>query len=176
MNGWKEIVASVAPTIATLLSGGNPLVGMAVGALSKALLGKADGSEDEIAAVLAQPNPDILARIKEAERDLKLGLANAGVKLEEIAGADRASARAREVSLQDPTTRRLAYMALFAFFMVLVFQFCLAVFHITVAAEVQRTLDITLGVLFAWVLAVKDYYLGSSAGSAAKNVMFAGKS
>jgi hypothetical protein len=33
----------------------------------------------------------------------------------------------------------------------------------------QRTLDVTTGVLFAWVLAVKDFYFGSSQGAVASN-------
>lgn len=169
-HDWKDVIGAVAPTIATILGG--PLAGMAVKAVSTAVLGRDDGSEDEIAAAVAGADPAILARIKEADAQLKRDLAAANVRLEEIAGADRASARQREVALQDPTTRRLAYMALAGFFAVLVGQFYIALNGIAIQTEVQRTLDITLGVLFAWVLAVKDYYLGSSKGSADKNILF----
>ncbi len=169
-NNWKDVLGAVAPTIATILGG--PLAGMAVKAVSTAVLGRDDGTEAEIATAVAGADPAALARIKEADAQLKRDLAAAGVRLEEIAGADRASARQREVALQDPTTRRLAYMALTGFFTVLAGQFYIALNGITIHTEVQRTLDVTLGVLFAWILAVKDYYLGSSAGSAQKNALF----
>lgn len=166
-NNWKDVVGAVAPTIATILGG--PLAGMAVKAVSTAVLGRDDGTEEDIASAMASADPQVLARIKEADAQLKRDLAAANVKLEEIAGADRASARDREVKLQDPTTRILAYIALAGFFGVLGGQFYIALNGIAINTEVQRTLDITLGVLFAWVLAVKDYYFGSSAGSAQKN-------
>lgn len=94
---WKGVLGAVAPTIATLLGG--PLAGAAVGALSTALLGKPDGTEAELAPLVASAAPDILLKIKEAEKELKLGLANAGVKLEEVAALDRGSARDREVKI-----------------------------------------------------------------------------
>ena len=46
---WKSIVKVVAPTIATGLGG--PLAGLATKALSEVLLGKSDGTEDEVARV-----------------------------------------------------------------------------------------------------------------------------
>ena len=170
MSGnWKEIIGAVAPTIATILGG--PLAGLAVKTVSAAVLGREDGTEDEVAAAVAGASPDVLARIKEADAALKTQLSQAGVRLEEIAGADRASARDREVKLQDPTTRRLAYLALIGFFAVLGAQFYLAFNDMEIKTGVQRTIDITTGVLFAWVLAVKDYYFGSSKGSSDKNDM-----
>lgn len=172
-NNWKDIIGAVAPTIAALVGG--PLWGMGVRVLSATLLGRDDGTEDEIAAAVAGADPAILARIKEADAQLKRDLAAANVRLEEIAGADRASARQREVALQDPTTRILAYIALVGFFAVLAGQFYIALNAIEVHTEVQRTLDITLGVLFAWVLAVKDYYFGSSAGSKEKTQLLGKK-
>lgn len=173
MTNWKEVIGAIAPTIATILGG--PLAGMAVKAVSTAVLGRDDGTEEEIAAMVTGASPDVLARIKEADASLKTQLSQAGVRLEEIAGADRASARDREVKLQDPTTRRLAYIALIGFFIVLGAQLYFAVESITINPELQRTLDITLGVLFAWVLAVKDYYFGSSVGSKEKDAFIHSK-
>jgi hypothetical protein len=48
-------------------------------------------------------------------------------------------------------------------------QFYFAFNHIAIDTGVQRTLDISTGVLFAMVLAVKDYYFGTSHGSAKKD-------
>ncbi len=167
MSDWKSIVKAVAPTLATALGG--PLAGAAVSAVSSALLGRSDGTEADVAAAIASGSPDVLLKIKEADHAFKAKMAELGVNLERIAQEDRASARAREVQTQDPTTRRLAYIALLMFIVVLGAQLYMALKGVTINAEVQRTLDITLGVLFAWVLAVKDYYFGSSAGSTSKN-------
>lgn len=169
MSNWKDVLKAVAPTIATVLGG--PLAGAAVSALSQAVLGKTDGKEEDIAAVVAGASPDVLLKIKEADAKLKLDLANAGIRLEEIAAQDRASARQREVEVKDQTPRHLAWLVLLGFFSVLGVQAYMALTNIIVPAEVQRTLDISLGVLFAMVLAVKDYYFGTSASSSQKNDM-----
>jgi len=61
---WRKIVGAVAPTLATALGG--PLAGMAVSAVSDALLGKPNGSEGEIAAALQAGGGEALARLREA--------------------------------------------------------------------------------------------------------------
>lgn len=88
----------------------------------------------------------------------------------ELEVADRKSAREREIATGDHTTRYLAYLTLLGFFGVLGFQFYLVVKGIAIPEAALRTLDITTGVLFAMVLAVKDYYFGSSSGSKEKTV------
>jgi hypothetical protein len=92
VSNWKDVIGAVAPTIATMFGG--PLAGVAVRALSTKLLGKEDGTEEEVAAAVASASPETLAKIKETEKELKLGLAQAGVKIEEVHAGDRASARA----------------------------------------------------------------------------------
>ena len=169
----KSILSAVAPTRATALAG--PFAGMAVSAISDKMLGKPDGSLKEIEAVISAGGPTALAQLKQIDADFETKMTTMGVDLEKIASADKDSARNREIQLQDPTTRRLAYIALFGFFIVLFIQFYLAIEGISISTEVQRTIDITTGVLFAWVLAVKDYYFGSSAGSAQKNFILGGK-
>lgn len=170
MADWKSIVKTVAPTLATAFGG--PLAGAAVSAVSSAILGRSDGTESEIAEVVAAGSPEVLLKLKEADHAFKAKMAELGVNLERIAQEDRASARNREIQTQDPTTRRLAYIALAMFIAVLSSQMYMAMNDVVINAPAQRTLDITLGVLFAWVLAVKDYYFGSSSGSSAKNQIF----
>ena len=167
MSDWKSVLSAVAPTLATMLAG--PLAGAAVSALSTSLLGRPDGRESDIATAVLSGTPDILEKIVNAEKTFKLEMERLNVDFERIAQEDRKSAREREVATQDPTPRRLGYVALVMFIGVLGAQFYMAFNDIKINPEVQRTLDITLGVLFAWVLAVKDYFLGSSAGSTSKN-------
>lgn len=83
---WRKAVGALAPTIATMLGG--PFAGAAVGALSKAVLGKEDGTEEELAQAIKTATPDTLARIKEAEAKLKGELAAAGVELRRISGEE----------------------------------------------------------------------------------------
>lgn len=168
MKNWKEVIGAVAPTIATALGG--PLAGAAVGALSKALLDKPDGTEDELAPLIQQASPDTLLKIKEAEKELKLGLAAAGVKLEDIEAADRNSARDREIKTGDKTTRNLAYAYTIGYFVVLA-----VVMKTGVDPAMQNIIMVLLGVLTAAQAQIMNYYFGSSSGSAQKNSILAKK-
>src|SRR5437899_1879450 len=91
-------------------------------------------------------------------------------KLAELEVQDRSNARDREIKTGDKTTRNLAYMSVFGFFGLLAAQIYMAFNHIQIMTEIQRTLDITTGILFAMVLAVKDYYFGTSSSSAEKTI------
>ena len=163
---WKDVIGTVAPSLATLLGG--PLAGIAVKALSASILNKPDGSEEEVSQAILTGNTDVLARIKEAEAKLKSDLANAGVKMEEIAAQDRASARTRETSLKDPTVKILAVAYTIAYFG------CLwAVWRFGIPSESKDVLITLLGVLTAAQATIMNYYFGSSAGSAAKTSILA---
>lgn len=163
-NDWKSIIGAVAPTIATILGG--PVAGTAVGALSSALLGKPDGTEAEVAAAVQTATPEILAKIKQADADLKTALANAGVRIEEVAAADRASARNREIQTKDYTTRGLAVIYTLIYFAVL-----WAVWQYEVPDSMHDTLNVLIGVLTASQAAIMNYYFGSSSGSDAKTAI-----
>lgn len=121
------------------------------------------GIKDLIQTFKLPPEQQIQFEQKMAELE-----ASTKVAMEKTAAEDRDSARKREVATQDYTTRRLAYMSVIGFFGVLAAQFYFAFNHIIISTEIQRTLDITTGILFAMVLAVKDYYFGSSSSSAQK--------
>lgn len=165
-NKFMEVLGAIAPTLATLLGG--PLAGAAVGALSTALLGKPDGNEAELAPLIVSANPDILLKIKTVEKELKLGLANAGVKLEEISTLDRNSARDREVKTGDKTTKVLAYSYTIGYFIVLG-----VVMKTGVDQDMVNIIMVLLGVLTAAQGQIMNYYFGSSAGSAQKNTLMA---
>lgn len=98
------------------------------------------------------------ATVAKLEADTKQALAK-------IDADDRASARAREIATKDRTPAYLAYISIGGFFSVLAIQFYFAWNNHLINEGVQRTLDISTGVLFAMVLAVKDYFFGSSKGS-----------
>lgn len=66
---------------------------------------------------------------------------------------------------KDRTAKWLSYIYTFSFIAVVAAQFYFAWHNKEINDGLQRMLDISLGVLFALVLASKDYNLGSSAGS-----------
>ena len=168
MSDWKDVIKAVAPGLATILGG--PLAGAAVSALSTAVLGKEGGSQDELAAAISGASPDILARIKEADAKLKTDLANAGVKLEEIAGADRASAR------QMQTVTRSYMPAVIATIVFVVWGSVMYAVFTNALPEANRDLIMrALGILDSALLAILYFYFGSSAGSAEKNRLFLSK-
>jgi len=79
-GGWKSLVRAVAPALATAL--GTPLAGLAVAAISDAVLGKPDGSEQEVEAALAVAGPDVLLRLKDADRAFTLRMRELDIDLE----------------------------------------------------------------------------------------------
>jgi hypothetical protein len=164
----KNIIKTVAPVLGTALGG--PLGGLAGGLLSKAL-GAADGSgnivpatQKQIEAAILGSDPATLLALKQCEADLQKHLQDLGVQEDQLAYADRDSARKREEVVQDWTPRLIAWLVVI----------------LTVAGEglmmfygTPKTVDpIVLGrVLGTWdsaLMLVLGYYFGSSAGSAAK--------
>lgn len=163
---WKKTLATVAPALATALGG--PLAGTAVKVIASAL-GLEAASEEEIAKVVAQADPDTLLKLKQAEQEFQLKLKELEIDLERLAVEDRASARKRQVETGDRTPTILAYIYTFMFFAVLAFQAVAAFQGLEIPQGVQRTLDTTLGALFAMLFASKDYFFGSSIGSRMKD-------
>ena len=88
---FGKLIETVAPTIATALGG--PVAGMAVKALSTALLGHDSGSEDDIRDALATATPDQIAAIRKVDADFKVQMKSLDIDLVRIAANDRASAR-----------------------------------------------------------------------------------
>lgn len=163
MADWKSIVGSVAPTLASALGG--PLAGMAVSAVSQAVLGKADASEADIGEAISKSNnPDILLKLKTAEQEFAAKIKQLNIDLEKIAADDRNSARQREVAVRDSTPRNLAYLYTGGYFIMLV-----ALFKFGVPNESRDLLNTLIGILSAAEVGIITYYFGSSAGSAKKS-------
>jgi len=163
---WRKIVGAVAPTLATALGG--PLAGMAVSAVSDALLGKPNGSDGEIAAALQAGGGEALARLREADRAFAVRMRELDIDVEKLHQLDRADARGREVKTGDKATPRVLAGLIVGGFLLMVW-FVLAG-HVgglkdPVAAGLIGTL---IGYVSAKADQVVSYYFGSSAGSAAK--------
>lgn len=164
---WRALVGTVAPTIATAIGG--PLAGMAVKALSSAVLGTPEGSEEDIAKALQGASPETLLALKKADQEFAVRLKELDIDLEKLHAGDRASARDREIKTGDNWTPRILAGAVTAgFFGVL--------FHLMANGIVDdaggNALLIMLGSLGTAWTGIVAYYFGSSAGSAAKtNIM-----
>jgi hypothetical protein len=154
----RSLIATVAPTIATALGG--PLAGVAVGAVSDAVLGRADGTEAEVAAALARADPAVLERLKAAEQDFAIKMRRLDVEVDRIDAADRADARARHTATKDPATPALAFLITVGFFGTLAY----AMIH-GLPESGREAMLVLLGALGAAWAAVVNYYFGTSNGA-----------
>jgi hypothetical protein len=162
-QNWKNIIGSVSPALAGMLGG--PLAATAVGALSQALLGKPDGSEDEVASVVSKASPEVLAQIKETEAKLTIALSEAGIKLEEISANDRDSARNRQVQLKDNTPTYIAWTFILGYMVIFI-----CFLKINISPEKISIINVLIGILSSGVLGILNYFFGSSSGSASKSI------
>ena len=164
LSKLKGIVGAVAPMAATLLGG--PLAGTAVRALSQTLLGKDDGTEEEVYQALATADPETLARVKEADNKLEAELAKAGVKREEIHAEDRDSARRMQEAMKSWAPAVIATVIFLGFFgtgYALIFK--------EIPAGSRDPLMLMLGVLGTIVVQVVNFWFGSSKGSKEKTAL-----
>jgi hypothetical protein len=136
---------------------------MATRAISEALLGKPDGTEDELLEAAKSATPEQLLALKQAEQNFVVRMRELDVDLERIANQDRGSAREREIKTGDYTPKLLAAAVTFGFFGVL---FWMIAYGLPVnGGEAMLVMLGTLGT--AWG-AIVSYYFGSSAGSREK--------
>tara|TARA_R110000868_G_scaffold17677_10_gene77026 strand:- start:310 stop:828 length:519 start_codon:yes stop_codon:yes gene_type:complete len=157
-----NLVRTVAPSIASAVGG--PLAGMATRAISEALLGKSDGTEQELENAVASATPEQLLALKKAEQEFAVKMRELDIDLERISNADRDSARSREVSLRDWTPRVLAGLITVGYFGVLFWMLRFGLPN-TGSSEALLVMLGALGTAWGGVVA---YYFGSSAGSKEK--------
>lgn len=163
MDAILNLVRTVAPSLASAVGG--PLAGMAVRTISEALLGKPDGTEDELAQAAAKATPEQLLALKKAEQDFTVRMRELDIDLERIANADRDSARSREVKTRDWTPRLLAGLITAGYFGALFYMLRNGLPQHG-GSEAMLVMLGTLGTAWGGVVA---YYFGSSAGSKAKD-------
>lgn len=167
---WKETLRTIAPTAATLVGG--PLAGTAVKVLSEALLGKPDGTVEEVAGIVqAGLTPEQINAVKAAEIRLK------ELDLDEIKAAIADTANARQAHAGDDRVFWLGIAVLLTFAAVMVavmygsYQLLvggLRVQDMGVVAVVFGFLGTVVGYVAANAQQVVAYFFGSSAGSKQK--------
>ena len=125
----KTAIASIAPTLATMLGG--PLAGTAVSALASAFGLSPTASQDDITKVIqnGQMTPEIIAKVRGADQKHAEIMAQQGIDLqklnmaheealEKFAADDRESARKRQELTKDDTPAFLAFFIIAGFFIV----------------------------------------------------------
>ena len=161
LKTFGPLINSVAPTIATALGG--PVAGMAVKALSGALFGHEDGTQDDIMTALANPTGDQLAALKKIDADFKTQMKSLDIDLERIAAGDRDSARNMAIQTHDWIPRVLAVGVTLGFFGIIAY-----ILTFGLPATGGEALLMLIGTLGSAWTGVMAFYFGSSAGSKAK--------
>ena len=159
---WEAVVRTIAPTIATALGG--PLAGLGVKAISEAVFGHQDGTEEEISLAVQGATPEILAAIKAKDQEFKMTMEKLGIDLLKLDYEDAASARKRQMAVQDITPDALAYLLLTSFIGAL-----MTLFWVTVPVGNEKLIYTMLGSLGTLTIAAMAYFHGSSRGSAKKD-------
>ena len=163
MDKLLDLVRTVAPSIASAVGG--PLAGMATKAISEALLGKPDGTEQELLQAVDRATPEQLLALKKAEQEFAVQMRELDIDLERISMADRDSARSREVKTKDWTPKVLAGLITVGYFGALFYMLRNGLPQHG-GSEAMLVMLGTLGTAWGGVVA---YYFGSSAGSRAKD-------
>jgi hypothetical protein len=164
LKTFGPLIGSVAPTIATALGG--PVAGMAVKALSGALFGHEDGSQEDIQAALANPTGDQLAALKKIDADFKTQMKSLDIDLERIAAGDRASARDMQKETKDWIPRALAVTVTIGFFGILLY---MLVYGLPTTGN--EALLLLLGALQTAWMGIIAFYFGASSSDTTKDKM-----
>jgi len=152
---FGKLIENVAPTIATALGG--PVAGMAVKALSTALLGHDSGSEDDIRDALATATPDQIAAIRKVDADFKVQIKSLDIDLVRIAANDRASARDMAVGTHSFTPSIMSYVIVCCWAVIQYFLFT----HV-IEASMRELIARVLGTLDGALMLVLSFWFGSS--------------
>ena len=161
LKTFGPLIGSVAPTIATALGG--PIAGMAVKALSGALFGHGDATQDDIMSALANPTGDQLAALKKIDADFKTQMKSLDIDLERIAAGDRDSARQMQMATKSWLPEVLAILVTVGFFGIIGY-----IIKYGLPDSGQEALLLLLGSLGTAWTGVMAFYFGSSAGSQKK--------
>jgi len=160
---WKRILASVAPGLATALGG--PLAGTAVAAIGKAILGKDNATEAEVAEAVETASPETLVALRQADKQFEVRMAELDLDLERLAVEDRISARTTMVA-----TRIWPQVVLSGVFdggyIALVIYLFAGEWAFT--PEQMALVTAVVGVLTAGVIQTLNFWFGSSLGSKVK--------
>lgn len=183
---WKSVIASVAPTLATMLGG--PLAGTAVSAIAGAFGLSPDAGEGEITKVIqgGGMTPDIIAKIREQDQKHQELMAQQGIDLtkinqaheEALAGMSVADvADARKANAGNPVVFNLAIVILLTFALMMgavlygTYQMLIGgitIKDVSVVAAISGLVGSVVGYVAANAQTVVNFIYGGSLGSEKK--------
>jgi len=155
---WKDLVSSVAPTLAGMLGG--PLAGVAVSMLAEKLLDDPQATEEDIATSLTTARVGDLNKLKSLEKDVRLQLRELGIREHQIIYDDKADARARHQELRDKMPGILAILLTLGFFGVLS-----AMIFGHADPENESVLQVMLGALSTAWIGSMQFFFGTTQSS-----------
>jgi hypothetical protein len=168
-----DFLKSIAPWLAAAASGNVPaLMTMAASEISDALGFKVQADKEVMSSVVQTATAEQLQALKVAEQNFQVKMQELGYahveQLEQLAVADRKSAREREMAVKDWTPKLLAGGITVGYFLVLWYML-----DHGLPKDGGEALLVMLGALGGAWGSVVAYYFGSSSGSAAKNDLLA---
>jgi hypothetical protein len=156
MSDWREVLAAVAPTLATALGG--PLAGTAVAIIGRKLLGKDDATEDEIAQALGSASPETLLQIKGADLEFKRAMKELDIQ-------DRQGARKLAIDTGIAPQVILSSIYTGGYFWLMG---SLIGGEVVIAQDIQALVFPLIGVMSAAQIQIMNFWFGSSSGSKEK--------
>jgi translation elongation factor EF-1beta len=167
LKGAGDVLATVAPTIATAFGG--PLAGTAVGSVLSALGLGADTDAETLEKAIKTATPEQLLALKKADQDFQIRMKELDIEVIGKDAEDRNSARNRQVQMHDHAPEALATLIIAGFF-----GSVYAVFAGFVEGLKDPLTSTLVGTLIGYVSAKADqvvsYYFGSSKGSRDKDL------
>jgi hypothetical protein len=168
MSAWdsvKKAIIGVAPILGGVLGG--PGGAVAATTLSNVLLGKPNGSPEEILPIVTNPTHESYTKLKQAE------IAFERICIE-LSAVDVLDARQKKADSEGKTGKRdpvMSFIAISVVSSVIAVVFCLMFFKIQ--PGVDRMVYFMLGSLQGGFLAILYFYFGSSFGSMKKTGIMA---
>lgn len=166
---WRSIVTKLAPTVGAAIAG--PLGAGVLGTLSQIILGRPDGTKDDLAeaVVTGSVTPEMLLQIKQLEADLRKHESEMGFKYadlqfqtEKLYIEDVQNARARQIATNDTVPQWILVCA----FLFYVFQFYVFIYAHLPSDEFTRALIVRgFGTVDGILIMCVSFFVGSSKGS-----------
>jgi hypothetical protein len=161
----KSLIGSVAPTIAAALCG--PLAGTATKFLSEKLLGKPDGTKEELTAALAGATPAQLMQLKDLEQQFALEMRKLDVDVFNTEVKDVQSAR--DMAKMDIRPHvifsAMFFLGYFSLTFYLVYLFAKGADATSTDEFLKGMVATVVGVLTANIPTLVGFWFGSSMGS-----------
>ena len=157
---WKNLLGSIAPTIATALGG--PLAGTATKFLANHFLGDEDAPMEDIQAAVMGASPEQLAALKKIDADFKVEMERIGVDIFALEVEDRKSARdmAAKTSLVPQMILSCIYISgYFALIYLLLFG------DVELKASISDMAKVLIGIMTTAIPMILQFWFGSSHGS-----------